>query len=229
MPRAGKEAETPDPGSIHVNTHCTTAQLCNYSAETKTDTKNTPTIAALMSLPPLWRHLCCSCQGKGNLYSVSSCVKETKRLKDIFCCALFVCPMLTIQKERMPKSHMLHHSLGPFHTHPPWPWSTLVSKWRVHVPGPSLFMFGTFCQNCIGVLFPEAHNLSLHTRITSKCSFSIWSNQKSDLPKVNNFQNFRHTKVWDPPDWELCSYLSRRNGSRLFGYKIATTSQNFWK
>lgn len=48
MPRAGREPETSDPGSIHVNTHCTTAQLCNYSTERKADTKNTPTMVALM-------------------------------------------------------------------------------------------------------------------------------------------------------------------------------------
>lgn len=35
---------------------------------------------------------------KGNLYSISCCVKETP--KDSFCCVLFACPMLlTIQKE----------------------------------------------------------------------------------------------------------------------------------
>jgi len=49
MPRAGKETETPDPGSIHVSTRCTTAQLHNYSTERKADTKATPTIAALLT------------------------------------------------------------------------------------------------------------------------------------------------------------------------------------
>lgn len=45
MPRAGKEAETPDPVSIHVNTRCTTTQLCNYNTEGKAATKTTPTTA----------------------------------------------------------------------------------------------------------------------------------------------------------------------------------------
>lgn len=48
MPKAGKVAETPDPVSFHVNTHCTTAQLCNYDSQGKAHTKYIPTIAAFM-------------------------------------------------------------------------------------------------------------------------------------------------------------------------------------
>lgn len=152
---------------------------------------------------------------KGNLYSFSFCVKETNRLKDIFCCTLFVCPMLTTQKERMAKLHMLHCSLGPFHILPPWSWSTLMSKWRVPVSGPSLFRFGSFCQNYIRGFLPERSN-----HIISSCT--PWQFQSAHSPfsltkkpyllKVNNFENFRHTEVWDPPDWEFCNYPSQRNG-----------------
>lgn len=121
MSSAGKEAETPDPGSTHVKIPQTTEHLQNYSTEIK-DTKTTPMTAALMRVFSFLKAsvlLLARKTSKGKATSNSWWVQETNQLIEVILLSLFVYSKLNVQRERMAKLQMLHHSLGPFHTLPP--------------------------------------------------------------------------------------------------------------
>lgn len=150
--------------------HCTVTYL---APREKQMPKTLQQLQHLQSLPPLWRHLCCSCQGKLARKRDPLVFSEYRRqtnLKMFFAVYYFFAQRYQYKKRWWP-SHT--HSPRLLHILPPWPSSTQMSMWRGHAPGPSLFRFGTSHQNGIGSFFPEAHGLQPHTLTASKCPLPI--------------------------------------------------------